>query len=54
MGTPSPMHRPEASRDYERLLKRQTTVDKYWETLQREASDDVQRILSRRRAAVKT
>jgi hypothetical protein len=50
MGTPSPMHRPQASRDYERLLKRQTTADKYLETLRREARDEVQRVLTRRRA----
>ena len=49
MGTPSPMRRPKASQDYERLLKRETTAEKYWETLHREARDDVQRVLGRRR-----
>lgn len=47
MGTPSPMRRPKASRAYERLLNRETTAEKYWETLHREARDDAQRILGR-------
>jgi hypothetical protein len=47
MGTPSPMRRPKSSRDYERLLKRETTAEKYWETLHREARADVQRVLGR-------
>lgn len=50
MGTPSPMHRPKSSRDYERLLKRETTAEKYWETLHREARDDAQRVVGRRRS----
>jgi hypothetical protein len=49
MGTPSPMHQPEASRDYKRLLKGETTADRYLETLRREARDEVQRVLVRRR-----
>jgi hypothetical protein len=53
MGTPSPMRRSKASRAYERLLKRESTADEYWKTLRQEASEDVERLLNRRRAKAK-
>lgn len=53
MGTPSPMRQPAATQDYKRLLKGETTAEGYWETLRREASDEVQRVLIRRRTKAK-
>lgn len=46
---PSPMHRPQASRAYDQLMRREISADQYLETLKREAQSDVQRILDRRR-----
>jgi len=51
MGTPSPMRRREASRDYDRLMRREITPVQYWETLRRESNADVERAIARRRAA---
>jgi len=53
MGNPSPMRRREASRDYERLMRREITPAQYWETLRRESDSDVERAIARRRAAAK-
>lgn len=53
MSTPSPMARPQASRDYERLMRREISPAEYWQTLRQEARQDVQRVLLRRRADVK-
>lgn len=49
MGTPSPIQKPEASRDYDRLMRREISPTEYWETLRRESENDVQRVLTRRR-----
>lgn len=50
MGTPSPMRRTQSSRDYERLLRRETTAEKYWETLRREARANAERVAGRGRS----
>ena len=47
------MHRSKASSASERLLKRESTADDYLKTLRQEASEDVERLLNRRRAKAK-
>lgn len=49
MSTPSPMHRPQASRAYDRLMRREISASQYLESLKREAQSDVQQVLDRRR-----
>ena len=53
MSTPSPMNRPQASRDYERLMRREISPTEYLQTLRQEAQNDVQRVLTRRRVGAK-
>ena len=45
------MRRREASRDYERLMRREITPAQYWETLRRESDAEVERVIARHRAA---
>lgn len=49
MGSPSPIQKSAASRDYERLMRREITADQYVETLKKEADEHVQRVLTRGR-----
>jgi hypothetical protein len=51
MGTPSPMQKPQATRDFERLLRQEIPASEYWESLRREARADVERARRRRRSA---
>jgi hypothetical protein len=47
------MSRPQAERDYERLMRREISPTEYWLTLRQEAQNDVQRVLTRRRMNAK-
>jgi len=49
MSNPSPMHKSKASRDYERLMRREIPASQYTQTLRQEAREDAQRALKRRR-----
>lgn len=53
MGTPSPMQKPQSTRDFERLLKREISALDYWESLRREAEADVERLRRGGRAATR-
>lgn len=53
MSTPSPMRKSQASRDYERLMRREISPSQYWETLKQEAESDVRQVLARQRAKAK-
>lgn len=51
MGSPSPLPKPQASRDFQRLLRQEISASEYWESLRREAKDDVERARKRRRGS---
>jgi hypothetical protein len=48
------MRRPQSSRDYERLLRHETTAEKYWETLRRDARANAERVAGRSRQKART
>lgn len=53
MGTPSPIPKSAASRDYKRMMRREITADQYVETLKKEADEYVQQVIARGRVRAK-
>jgi hypothetical protein len=53
MGSPSPIPKSAASRDYQRMMRREITTDQYVETLKKEADEYVQQVIARGRRRAK-